>query len=149
MRSNFHREMGPLKTVICPCLPPMMYINKFNWFLLEFIIFFSVLSVIGGDWHSSSLKALLEETGGSGFFNISCTVPVDTGLGFLLGSTGVVNGLGLIFTLAKEVILTADLCPANKDWLGFISTKSWFSLAWKSWNDVKLERDGTLHRLRN
>ena len=111
--------MGPLKTVICPCLPPMMYINKFSWFLLEFMLLifclFPVLLVIGGDWHSSSLKALLAETGGRGFFNISCTVPEDTGRGFLLGSTGVVNGLGLIFTLAKEVILTADLWPASKD----------------------------------
>ena len=109
----------------------MMYINKFSWFLLEFMLIFClVLSAFkGGDWHSSSLKALLAETGGRGFFNISWTVPEDTGLGFLLGSTGVVNGLGLIFTLAKEVILTADLCPASNDWLGFISTRSWFSLA--------------------
>ena len=84
-----------------------MYINKFNWFLLLLFSFFSVLSARGGELHSSSLKALLEDTGGRGFFNIS-TVPEETGLGFL-GSTGVVNGFCLILTFANEVILTADL----------------------------------------
>ena len=64
---------------------------------------------------------------------------MDTGLGFLLVTTGVAE-LDLLAEDEEvfpnvEIFITVALLDDNKDWVGFISTKSWFNLAWKSWKN--------------